>query len=300
MGVRVKTKKYRFAFFLLLLAGVVSAAVWYFHGHNIAVLQPRGPVGQKESQLIIIGGLLALIVVIPVFIMAAVIAVKYRESNHRAKYSPEYDHSRVFETLWWGIPIIIIGILSVVAWNSSRALDPYKTLAASQKPITIQVVALNWKWLFIYPQQDIASVNFVQLPVNKPVDFQITSDAVMNSFWIPQLGGQIYAMPGMKTQLHLMADQSGDYNGSSANISGRGFSGMTFTARASTQANFDKWVKMASRSPDQLNQTAYNKLAQPSQNNPVAYYSSVGSGLYDNIVIKYMMPLTNAPGMAGM
>ena len=300
MGVRAKTKKYRFAFFLLLLVGVVSAAVWYFHGHNVAVLQPRGPIGQKERQLIIIGGLLALIVVIPVFIMATVIAVKYRESNHRAKYSPEYDHSRVFETLWWGIPIIIIGILSVVAWNSSHALDPYKALAVSQKPITIQVVALDWKWLFFYPQQDIASVNFVQLPVNKPVDFQITSDSVMNSFWIPQLGGQIYAMPGMKTQLHLMADQSGDYNGSSANISGRGFSGMTFTARASTQANFDKWVKMASRSPDPLNQTAYNKLAQPSQNNPVAYYSPVGSSLYDNIMIKYMMPLTNAPGMAGM
>ena len=233
-----------------------------------------------------------MVVIIPVFVMAIVIAWRYREGNTKAKkkYAPNWDQNKLAEFTWWGIPIIIIVILSVVTWVSTHALDPYKPLKSQAKTIKIQVVSLDWKWLFIYPKQNIASVNFVQFPKNTPVDFEITSDSVMNSFWIPALGGQIYSMPGMSTHLHLMANKSGNYSGSSANISGSGFAGMKFTAKASSKASFNSWVKNIQNTLNPLNESEYNKLTKPSKNNPPAYYSSVSNGLYDMIVMKYMMP----------
>jgi cytochrome o ubiquinol oxidase subunit 2 len=156
--------------------------------------------------------------------------------------------------------------------------------------MTIQVVSLDWKWLFIYPEQHVASVNFVQFPTDTPVNFAITSDSVMNSFWIPQLGGQMYSMPGMLTQLHLSADTAGDYTGASANISGEGFAGMKFTARASSQADFDKWIHEAKNSSNTLDKNTYDQLAKPSKNNPASYYAKVQEGLYDTIMMKYMTP----------
>jgi cytochrome o ubiquinol oxidase subunit 2 len=189
------------------------------------------------------------------------------------------------------IPTVLIAILSVTAWNSAHQLDPYRALASDKQPLTIQVVALDWKWLFIYPQQGVASVNFVQFPANQPVRFQITADAPMNSFWIPQLGGQIYAMPGMATELNLSADQNGSYYGSSANISGTGFAGMHFTAKASSPAGFDQWIASTRNSPNRLSFNAYDKLAQPSQNNPPTTYTSPESGLFDIIIMKYMEPI---------
>ena len=232
--------------------------------------------------------LLGLMVLIPVFIMTFVIAYKYREGNKQAKYSPELVGNLGAELIWWAIPIAIISVLSAIAWNSSHALDPHKPLGIAGDPLTIQVVALDWKWLFIYPGQGIASVNYFQFPVNTPVTFSITSDAPMNSFWIPQLGGQIYAMPGMSTSLHLIANKVGDYDGSSANISGAGFAGMRFTAAASSSAQFADWVQTAKNDPHQLDMNTYSQLAKPSQNNPVALYSSVDNSLYDRVLVKYM------------
>jgi cytochrome o ubiquinol oxidase subunit 2 len=283
-------KKYKYALLILLVLGFVALAVWYLHSTNIPVLEPKGMVGQKERQLIYMALSLSLIVVIPVFVLLFAFAWKYRESNHVAKYSPDLAGSRAAETVWWLIPGVLILVLSVITWNSSHALDPYKSIDSATKPITIQVVALDWKWLFIYPQQNIASVNFVQFSKNTPVNFEITSDTVMNSFWIPQLGGQIYAMPGMSTELHLIANQNGSFNGSSANISGSGFAGMRFVAKASSQADFNAWVQSVKRSSNHLSMAAYNKLAQPSRNNKIAYYSGGQAGLYNTIMMKYMMP----------
>jgi len=287
-------KKFKITCLALVLIGVVGLAAWYLHGTTIAVLDPKGPIAQKERNLMVFALLLSLIVVIPVFTLTAVFAWKYRETNTEAKYSPELDHNRIAETIWWLIPSALILILSVVAWNSSHQLDPYKPLNSTTPALTIQVVALDWKWLFIYPVQHIASVNFFQFPTGTPVNFEITADAPMNSFWIPQLGGQIYAMPGMSTQLHLMASVNGNFHGSSANISGEGFSGMTFIAKSSSQAAFEQWVNSVQHSGRSLNQSTYTALAEPSQNNQVAYYTSNEAGLYTAIIDKYMTPTDQA------
>ena len=284
-------KKKIFASSAALTAAVVLIAAGLYLRHaNIPVLQPHGMIGQKERRLIIVACLLSLIVVLPLFVMLGLFAWRYREQNTKAVYSPHLDNSRLAETIWWLVPSLIILVLSVITWNSSHELDPYRTIASKTAPLTIQVVALDWKWLFIYPQQNVASVNFVQLPVGTPVNFEITSDAPMNSFWIPQLGGQIYAMPGMSTQLHLIAGKAGDYNGSSANISGSGFAHMTFTARAGSMQDFNNWIVQAKQSAKQLDATGYTQLAMPGTVK-AATYSSAQPNLYDTIVMKYMMPM---------
>jgi cytochrome o ubiquinol oxidase subunit II len=273
---------------VVVLALLAALTLYLRHVGGVAVFEPRGPVAYQERKLIYFGLLLSVIVVVPVFIMAATIGWKYRETNTKAKYQPDWDHSRLAETIWWGIPALLIGILSVVAWNSSHSLDPFRPLPGSTPPMTIQVVALDWKWLFIYPQDHIATVNYVQFPVNTPVTFDITSDAPMNSFWIPQLGGQIYAMPGMSTQLHLMASSPGNFYGSSANISGRGFANMHFMAHATTDAAYYQWAARVKRSDNHLNIYSYNQLATPSTHNHPADYALDQSDLYSSILDKYM------------
>lgn len=278
-----------------MVLAIFLLAVIYFHSHSVAVLSPKGVIAGKERSLIITATLLMSIVVIPVFILTAFIAWKYQETNTKAKYQPELDHNSVLEFFWWAIPGFIILALAVITWNSSHQLDPFKPIASDKPPVTIQVVALQWKWLFIYPQQNIASVNLVQFPAQTPINFEVTADAPMNSFWIPQLGGQIYAMPGMSTQLHLMADGQGTYRGSSANISGTGFAGMDFQAKSSSQTDFNHWVTQVRRSQNNLSLAKYNKLVKPSQDNPTSYFSAAQSGLYDRVVMKYMLPASQLP-----
>jgi len=290
------------AFFIIICLGTISLLVRYAATHNVAVLNPQGIIAHKEFSLLVTATLLMLIVVIPVFILTFVIAWKYRAGNTKAKYMPNWDHHHGLEFTWWAIPCALIFALSILNWNSSHDLDPYKALVSNKQPIQVEVVALDWKWLFIYPQQNIASVNFLQFPVDTPVNYTITSDAPMNSFWIPSLGGQVYAMSGMTTQLHLMANKIGDFEGSSANISGTGFAGMRFVARASSQADFDSWVAMVKGQDTPLNTTDYKNLAKPSENNPASYYSSVQSNLFDDILLKYMAPgsTVHNGSMAGM
>lgn len=275
---------------LIALAGVVGIATVLLHGHNIAVLNPQGTIANKERDLIVFTVVLALVIVIPVFTMLFVIVWKYREGNVKAKkkYSPDWDGSRLYETIWWGVPCVIMFVLGVVIWQSSHDLDPYKKLESNVKPVRVQVVALQWKWLFIYPEEKIASVNLVEFPEDTPVNFEITADAPMNSLWIPSLGGQVYAMNGMSTKLHLMADNIGDYKGSSANISGEGFAGMKFVARATSKADFDNWVRTNQKNGVGLDMDKYREIAKPSKDVPVATYSLKQSDLYDNIVMKYM------------
>jgi cytochrome o ubiquinol oxidase subunit 2 len=257
---------------------------------TVAVLQPRGYIADKERSLLFLVTGLGLLIIVPVFIMTFTIAWRYREGNTKATYRPDWDGDRRAETIWWTVPLILIAIVSVITWNSSHELDPFKPLASSNKPITIQVVALQWKWLFIYPQQDIATVNYLQFPERTPVNFELTADAPMNSFWIPQLGGQIYAMTGMSTQLHLMADGQGSYRGSSANISGTGFASMHFVAKSSSLAAFKQWVNQVKQSPQQLDTATYHQLAQPSIPKQQLAYSADAVGLYDKIILGYMLP----------
>jgi cytochrome o ubiquinol oxidase subunit 2 len=294
------SRKNKVGVMFLLALGTAFVAFLYLSNANIPVLQPAGEVSQKERNLIYISLLLSVVVVVPVFIMLFMFAWKYREGNKKAKYRPDFDSSRALESIWWGVPFAIILILSIITWNSSHDLDPFKPLQASSKPLNVQVVALQWRWLFIYPDYDIASVNFLQIPTHTPVNFEITSDAPMNSFWVPQLGGQIYAMSGMSTHLHLMAGKEGDYAGRSANISGKGFARMTFTVRAGSLNSFNDWIGKVGRTNDSLTINSYTQLAQPNEDNHVIYYSSVNKTLYDEIVNKYMAPGNGSGHQHGM
>lgn len=281
-------KKITIAFFILLYLAMTAIAVVFLLGSNVEVLNPKGHIGIKQRELIVIATLLMLIVVIPVIVLTFVFNWKYREGNTKAKYTPDWDHSKLGESLWWGVPFVIVLVLAVFAWKSSHELDPFKPLDSNVKPLKVQVVALQWKWLFIYPEQNIATVNYLQIPLQTPIDFEITADAPMNSFWIPQLGGQVYAMPGMRTQLHLIAEDAGSFRGSSANLSGEGFSRMTFTTISSTQEEFDQWVQSVKRSPNRLDAAVYQRLAAPSSDHPVETYQLKQKNLYDRIVMKYM------------
>ena len=238
-----------------------------------------------------------LVIVIPVFILTFTIAWKYREGNKKADYTPNWDQNGWLEALWWGLPCAIILALAIITWTSSHQLDPFKPISNGVKPITIQVVALDWKWLFIYPEQHIATVNYLKIPVNTPVNFQVTSDAPMNSFWIPQLGGQIYAMPGMITQLHLIAETAGEYQGLSANISGDGFAGMHFNTSAVTENDFIQWVGSTESGQSVLNQAEYNRLTQPSSNMAPSSYGWEDSSLFATIITKFTGPENNMPNM---
>ncbi len=279
----------------LLVSGVV-AAVWWFTAKDVAILDAAGVIAREERGLLVFASLLSLLVVIPVFVLTYHVVWKYRAENKKARYEPDWDNNNKLEALWWGVPLALIIILSVVTWISSYRLDPFRPLVSDKKPLEIQVVALQWKWLFIYPEQNIASVNYVQFPEDRPVTFTITSDAPMNSFWIPELGGQIYAMSGMSTKLHLMADHPDEYRGVSANLSGEGFADMAFAARSSTQTSFDQWVQDIKNHDESelghiqtfLSPDVYETLRQPSVVKDDYLYAGVQPGLYDEIVNHYM------------
>jgi cytochrome o ubiquinol oxidase subunit 2 len=292
-------RKHKALFGLLIVSFLAIAGVVIASHPTFEILQTKGSIANQQRDLIIFATVLSCIIVIPVLAMTFYIAWKYREGNQKATYSPEWDGSKKLEAIWWGVPCLIISVLGVVAWQSSHDLDPYKPLAASvstKKPITIQVVALQWKWLFIYPEQGIATVNYVQFPEDTPVNFDITADAPMNSFWIPELGGQVYAMTGMNTKLHLIADKAGEYNGSSANLSGEGFARMRFTAKASSDKEFTQWLATVRGSSFDLTQSAYDQLAKPGDTIRTHYYASANKAIYDTVLMKYMSPPSNAKG----
>ncbi len=284
---------------IILISGVVFAvlaatalASWYVSNHNMAVLNPKGAIAEDQRSLLITSTLLMAIVVVPVLILAFGIAWRYREGNKKAKYSPDLSGSRAAEVIWWLIPFAIIIILAGITYTSSHRLDPYRPITSDKPPLKVQVIALQWKWLFLYPEEHVASLNYLPIPTDRPVEFTITADAPMNSFWIPQLGGQVYAMPGMSTKLHLQASEAGDYRGSSANLSGKGFADMTFTAHATPQQDFDAWVADTKSSAAQLTLDSYNELAKPSTGaKPTSYiFPASYEGLYDTVVMKYMTP----------
>lgn len=251
---------------------------------SAVVLHPQGAIGASEKSLILIAATLMLLVVLPAFIMTFLFAWRYRASNQRAQYTPNKDASKILEFSIWVIPSLIIIVLSILVWVDSHKLDPYKPLESTKQPLVIQVVSLDWKWLFIYPQQHIATINQLVFPVNIPIHFYLTSTTVINSFFIPQLGSQIMTMTGMQTQLHLIADKPGTYEGISANFSGAGFNGMNFKAIATSEEQFEGWAAKIKKTSKPLNQKSYKELEKPSSNNSVEYFASVQPDLFMQIM----------------
>jgi cytochrome o ubiquinol oxidase subunit 2 len=262
-------------------------------GCNTVVMNPSGDIAKQQADLITVSVLLMLLIIVPVMFLIVFFAWKYRKSNTAAKYEPDWDHSTKLELVIWGAPLLIIIALGLITWISTHKLDPYRPLeridasrpiAASTKPLTVQVVAMDWKWLFIYPEQGIATVNELVLPVEVPVRFKITASTVMNAFYVPHLAGMVYAMPGMETELNAVQNRPIVSEGLSANYSGAGFSDMKFGYRGVPQGDFDKWVESKKAGNGALNRADYLALAKPSVKEPVHSYASVEQGLYNAVL----------------
>ena len=266
-------------------------------GCRLDVLHPQGPVGVREASLIAItlGAMMG--VVVPVFFMTFWFAWRYRATGD-AVYRPEWARSLGVEITVWGVPLAIILFLGILSWRSTHLLDPYRRLQVGGEPLNVEVVALDWKWLFIYPDQHIATVNLLEIPVDRQIDFLITSDTVMNAFFIPQLGTQIYAMAGMQTQLHLLAKNPGVYRGISANFSGPGFADMRFSTNAVAQGVFSAWVRQVQAAPHALNAASYAALARPSSDNPVAFFGSVAPDFFERIAMRQAGAVRMVAGQA--
>jgi cytochrome o ubiquinol oxidase subunit 2 len=261
-------------------------------GCNTVVMNPSGDIAKQQADLITVSVLLMLIIIIPVMILTVVFAWKYRK-NANARYEPDWDHSTKLELVIWGAPLLIIIALGLITWISTHKLDPYRPLdrldqhramPANTKVLEVQVVSLDWKWLFIYPDLGIATVNELVTPIDTPVRFKLTSSTVMNAFYIPTLAGMIYTMPGMETQLNAVINKVGDYKGQSAHFSGDGFSHMKFAYRGTSAADFDAWVNKVKASGNTLGRNDYLALEKPSEKEPVKYYGSVQPNLFLSVV----------------
>ena len=257
---------------------------------DVALFDPAGPIGAEQKTLILIAFGLMMLVVVPVICMAIFFAWRYRASNKDANYEPKWSYSAKIEAIVWTIPAIIVAALGILVWYSSHKLDPYRPINTGVKPIVVEAVSLNWKWLFIYPDHNVATINELVFPANVPLSIKITSDSIMNAFFIPQLGSQIYAMPGMRTQLHLLADKPGTYYGISSSFSGPGFSDMNFKSVATSSQDFENWLSKAKKSPESLTLARYRDLTDPSTKHPVEYFSSVRPNLFECILHKDMAP----------
>lgn len=283
------------------------------------VLDPAGDVARQQADLIVIATVLMLIVIVPVIALTLFFAWRYRASNTKASYKPDWDHSTQLELVIWAVPLLIIIALGAITWISTHTLDPYRPLdrigkhrplPEGSKPLEVEVVALDWKWLFIYPEQGIATVNEMAAPVDRPIHFKLTASSVMNAFYVPELAGMIYTMPGMQTELNAVINKPGVYGGKSSHYSGAGFAGMTFKFHGLENGDFDQWVAKAKTEGKALTRDAYIDLAKPSERNPVERFASVDEGLYNKVLnrcvedgkmcMHHMMAIDAAGGEAHM
>ncbi len=279
---------------LLLLAPLALLAAC-----DTVVMKPSGDIAAQEARLVVVSTALMLLIIVPVIALIIIFAWRYRKNNTKATYTPDWDHSTKLELVIWGAPLLIIIALGLITWISTHVLDPYRPLsrldaarpiAADVKPLVVEVVALDWKWLFIYPELGIATVNELVAPVDVPIRFKITASTVMNSFYIPALAGQIYAMPSMQTSLNAVMNKAGTYDGFSSNYSGAGFSGMRFKFHAKDAAGFDEWVKSVKAGGGSLERTSYLQLEKPSEKEPVRRYAGVDAALYNAILNRCVEP----------
>jgi len=283
----------------LLKLSLLPAVAFLLTGCNAVLLNPSGDVAVQQRDLIYLATALMLIVIVPVMIATVVFAWKYRASNKEAKYDPEWHHSTKLELVIWSVPLMIIIALGSVTWVTTHLLDPYRPLdrldadrpiPAETRTLTVEAIALDWKWLFIYPEYGIATVNEMAAPVDRPIEFKITASSVMNSFFIPALAGQVYAMAGMQTKLHAVINKPGVFDGMSANYSGAGFSGMNFKFHGLDHAGFDQWIAKARSAGGDLNRQTYLELERPSHNVPVQRYAKVDPELYEAILNRCVVP----------
>lgn len=279
-------KKYPIIVSLVIVA-LFGIGWWLLRDAHLPVLSPSGSIASQQRDLIVFTVVLALVVVVPVFVMLAVFAWRYRDGA-KAHYQPEWADNKKLEFIWWGIPIAIIILLSVVTYITSHSLDPYKPIQSTKPALEVQVVALQWKWLFIYPDQKIATINDLTIPAGRPVHFNLSADAPMSAFWVPALGGQIYTMGAMNSQLHLIADHQGVYDGYNTNINGQGYAKMTFKVNALSDEKFETWVKNFDGSNHVLNQMHFDEIRQPSIEPMPMYMRLEDQNLYHNIVMKQM------------
>jgi len=278
----------------LVRRGLFIAPLLWLAGCNTVVLNPSGDIAAQQADLVVISTLLMLLIIVPVMFLICLFAWRYRKSNTSAKYEPNWDHSTKLELLIWGAPLLIIIVLGAITWIYTHLLDPYRPLsrldenrplAAHVKPLEIQVVALDWKWMFIYPEQGIATVNELYTPIDVPVRFKMTSTTVMNAFYIPALAGMVYTMPSMQTELNAVMNKVGVYDGFSANYSGAGFSQMRFKYHGVSQGDFDAWVaKTRADGVGELNRAEFMALDKPTIKHPVTHFGSVEAGLFDRVV----------------
>lgn len=271
----------------VLMAGLLLA------GCNAVVMKPHGDIAQQQANLIVTATLLMMLIIVPVMALTLYFAYRYRQSNTEATYTPDWDHSTRLELIIWGAPLLIIIALGAITWISTHKLDPFrpldriaegKPLAADVKPLEVYVVSMDWKWLFIYPEQGIATINEMAAPVDRPIHFRFTSTSVMNTFYVPALAGMIYTMPGMETQLHAVINKAGVYDGQSANYSGAGFSGMRFKFHGLPDEEFARWIDSNKVGGNTLTRADYMQLEQPTTKEPVRRFASVEPGLWSAIV----------------
>lgn len=275
---------------LFLLAGCEDAAL----------INSKGEIGVAQRDLIYTAVGLMLIVVIPAIFLSVFFAWKYRASNTKNEYKPDWEHSNKIEFVVWMIPLVIIIILGTITWKTAHSLHPYKPIEHEKEPLIVQVVSLDWKWLFIYPEQGVASINELAIPVDRPVEFRLTSETVMNSFFVPQLGGQIYVMAGMQTKLNLIANEPGVFKGISASYSGNGFSGMKFNTVAKPEEEFNAWVETVRTTGNPLDtMEAYDTIANKKDNSPVMYFNNVKSDLFRAIVTRISGDMFGGHGAHG-
>lgn len=251
--------------------------------HHFLVLNPAGPVSRIELHLIVVSIILVLIVVIPVIVLLSYITRRFRDTpTNTAPYRPEWSESKLLEIIWWGVPVLIVGVLGAYTVYDTFALvrPPERSIT----PLTVEVTSLNWKWLFQYPEQGIATVNECDIPANRPIQFILTANSPMNAFWVPQLGGQEYAMPGMAMRLWLQADKPGIFYGHGGNFTGRGYAKMDFHVVARPQSDFDWWVSQIKKNSQPLTQTGFQQLLNQQNNMPTVFYSSYPPGSFERMI----------------
>lgn len=274
-------------------AAALAAAMALAGCSKAVVLNPAGDVAAQQGQLVITATLLMLVIIVPVIALTLFFAWKYRQGNTEAEYDPEWHHSTKLELVIWSVPLAIIIILGALTWVTTHKLDPYRPLdridaqrpvPAGLKPLEVQVVAMDWKWLFVYPEQGIALVNELAAPVDRPIHFKLTATSTMNAFYVPDLAGMVYAMPGMQTELHGVINKAGVFPGLASHNSGAGFSGMTFKFHGLSDAGFAQWVQQAQTEGKTLDKSTYLQLAKPSERDPVQRFARVDADLYDRVL----------------
>ena len=274
-------------------AAALAAATALAGCSKAVVLNPAGDVAAQQGQLVITATLLMLVIIVPVIALTLFFAWKYRQGNTEAEYDPEWHHSTKLELVIWSVPLAIIIILGALTWVTTHKLDPYRPLdridaqrpvPAGLKPLEVQVVAMDWKWLFVYPEQGIALVNELAAPVDRPIHFKLTATSTMNAFYVPDLAGMVYAMPGMQTELHGVINKAGVFPGLASHNSGAGFSGMTFKFHGLSDAGFAQWVQQAQAEGKTLDKSTYLHLAKPSERDPVQRFARVDADLYDRVL----------------